>query len=122
MSRFATAALMVSLLGVEAIDLAPRDDAPPRVIRQPLYRHHIPDPVQRDRRRFLHQQRRQTDGKTLDVPIRNDVFLYYMNMSIGTPPQDFEVGTIEGMKDAYQLEALCLLETPSSQTDGYPTQ
>lgn len=71
----------LATLGAHAINLQhPRDPSAPRVVQHNVYRNPIDNPVLRDRARM-----RKRQSGTVNIALDNEVALYYMNVSIGTP-------------------------------------
>lgn len=87
-------------LGAHAINLVKRgDDAvlPRRVVEHAIQRKPIRDPLLRDR---LRMRKRKRDT-TLSVLLNNEETLYFMNATIGTPPQRFRLHLDTGSSDLW---------------------
>ena len=90
-----SAVLATSILSANAINLiSRRDGQAPRVVEHPIQRRHVEDPLQHDRLR-----RRQSD--TVNVKLRNELTLYFMSLSVGTPPQPMEMHIDTGSSDMW---------------------
>ncbi|CEI68677.1 putative aspartic-type endopeptidase opsB [Fusarium venenatum] len=89
--------LFVSLLSfTDAISLHKREhDLEPRVISASIQRRHVDDPFAHDRQRLS-----KRDG-TVNVGIDNEQSLYFLNASIGTPPQNFRLHLDTGSSDLW---------------------
>ncbi|CAK1358243.1 unnamed protein product [Cercospora beticola] len=96
-STATAAGLAAGALGVEALQFAQRSGTGARVVHQQIRRKHVEDPVARDRRRWL--AKRQSG--TLNVPLTNQVLLYYMNITVGSNEQPFEVHLDTGSSDLW---------------------
>lgn len=71
----------------------------PRVVQHEIQRRHVLDPVQADRNRRL--RKRQSSSDTVNVPLQNEETLYFMDVSIGSPPQDLKMHIDTGSSDLW---------------------
>lgn len=85
-----------SILGADAITLFKRTDgSAPRVVEHTIQRKHITNPLDHDRKRW-----RKRDN-TLSVTLDNEETLYFMNATIGTPEQSFQLHLDTGSSDLW---------------------
>ena len=93
-----TAVLTASIVSADAINLVPRraGDAAPRVVQYDIQRRHVENPLQHDRDRL-----RKRASNTVTSSLTNDETLYFMNVSIGTPPQDLRMHIDTGSSDLW---------------------
>ncbi|KAI9167401.1 putative aspartic-type endopeptidase [Paramyrothecium foliicola] len=103
------------LSSANAISLHKRQDGPPRVLGLELQRNKIADPVAHDRARL---QRR---NGVLDVTIDNLDTLYFLNASVGSPPQDVRLHLDTGSSDLWvntPNSALCAMKNNPCRAAG----
>ncbi|OBW68968.1 MAG: Uncharacterized protein AUREO_009530 [Aureobasidium pullulans] len=94
MKHISTLALAAStILGAEAITLQKRSDSASKVIEHEIQRKHVANPLKRDRLR----RRQNTISQELD----NEQTLYFANVSMGTPEQNFRLHIDTGSSDLW---------------------
>lgn len=110
MKHISTLALAAStIIGAEAITLQKRTDGPPRVVEHEIERKHVENPLQRDRLR-----RRQN---TITAILDNEQTLYFANVSMGTPKQNFRLHIDTGSSDLWVNVATSALCEDTQQDD-----
>ena len=106
-SSIATA-IVTGLLATSAVglNLVPQHHASPAVVGLDTQRRNVKNPIVRDalRKRNLLSKRQQTVSETLD----NEEALYFANVTVGTPSQNFKLHVDTGSSDMW-------VNSPSSQ-------
>lgn len=113
--------LFLSASTTDAITLTKRSpaDGPARVLQLDIRRNTIPDPVAHDDARRTRRHARR-DG-SVNADIDNQVSLYALNITIGSPAQAFTVNIDTGSSDLWVNSAssrLCRLRQDPCSTSG----
>jgi len=91
-----------------------------RVVLHNIERKGIADPIERIRKDRARISKRQAG--TVEVGLDNAEVLYYMNVTIGTPPQDFSLHIDTGSSDFWvnvQSSSFCQNATNECSISGY---
>ena len=86
-----------------AISLSqPQSGQPARVVQHNIQRRYVENPIAHDQARALRRR-----AGTVSVPLQNEETLYFMDVTIGTPPQSLKMHIDTGSSDLW-------VNTPSS--------
>jgi len=121
MRAFYCAAIAASLLGANVVaSVSERDSSSssdsPRVVQHTIQRKPVVNPIEQDRKRLARRQ------STVNVPLTNEETLYFMNASIGTPPQNFQLHLDTGSSDLWvnvRTSSFCQLNAAACAQSGF---
>jgi hypothetical protein len=87
-----------------------------RVVQYPIQRKAVVNPIEQDRKRLARRQ------GTVNVPLTNEETLYFMNATIGTPPQYFQLHLDTGSSDLWvnvRTSSFCRANSAACGQSGF---